>query len=348
MPTKYQLLNQECEAFLKHLSHSLSHQPDVAVLQLVDKYKDKPSGYFYTASASPLLTASVLGRADIVQLIMLSPSNTFGPSAVNNAGSGGTCLLAAAQRGNTEVAEVLLCFGASVDLCGPKPITPLHQASILGNAAMVALLLAHGADVEGSVDAYDTPLHAAASRRHYSNSSSDHVEVARLLLMGGAVVDQQARCLLTPLSRATKNKNCEMMYLLLDWGASSKSASRSLCRTDKKFLAGFIGSRRVAMQGSVLVSALAAVKSAIAVKAVEIVDSDKVVDSGKVVAPVDDDDCCISCMDCPPVMLLLPCGHVIMCKACVEELISYNTHINRDVRCPNCSEPIVSFVEMGL
>jgi len=64
-----------------------------------------------------------------------------------------TPLLAAAQKGYLEMAQVLLESGASVDRPSRDPgTTPLLAASHAGHLEVVELLVAHGADYQRVTD----------------------------------------------------------------------------------------------------------------------------------------------------------------------------------------------------
>ena len=84
-------------------------------------------------------------------------------------------LMAAAQNGDIEAAEILLAAGARVNDTGSDGTHPLAYAIVVGQSAFARFLLEHGADPNGAMDGV-TALHAASgpvdtwlrawSRRH--------------------------------------------------------------------------------------------------------------------------------------------------------------------------------------
>lgn len=296
-------------------SRLLSPLPKIALKQL-HKFSQTRKNL-----TSPLVCATILGRADIARIILLSSGKL-----VNSRSCGNTCIFIAAQYGHVEVAKTLLDFNAAVDFCPTRPVSPLHNAALMGDSAMVELLLSYDACVEGSLRAQDTPLHAATAARYSKFGSDAYVEVARLLMMAGAEVDQQATFKITPLSRATKQKHYSMMALLLDWGACPKLAMHALNRPDISFLQRFVAKRE--RRSCKL-------------------DFKELVEAQVQHVVVDDyDDFCISCIDRPREMLFLPCGHLIMCKECLDEMFSFKLNLDREVCCPFCSEVIQSSVQV--
>ena len=61
-----------------------------------------------------------------------------------------TALLWAAYRSNLPVAKALIAAGANPNAANRYGLTPLLQASRLGDAAMVAFLVQSGADITGT------------------------------------------------------------------------------------------------------------------------------------------------------------------------------------------------------
>ena len=75
--------------------------------------------------------------------------------------SGATLLTVAALMGHTEIAALLIDYGADVDAKGKDGGTPLHAAAFLGRVETVKLLLEKGADVTIRSKVGSTPLDAA-------------------------------------------------------------------------------------------------------------------------------------------------------------------------------------------
>ena len=94
-------------------------------------------------SAKSIIFAARTGDAGKVESIILEA-----PSLINaRDNDGATPLHHAAERGFTNVAQLLLAVDADVNAQKRDGVTPLHVASALGRKAIVALLLANRADV---------------------------------------------------------------------------------------------------------------------------------------------------------------------------------------------------------
>ncbi len=103
-----------------------------------------------------LMWAVAEGHRDIVRALIANgadvrpnPRQAFSP------------LIAAAENGDIETAEVLLAAGAGVDDTGSDGAHPLPYTVIAGQSAFAHFLLERGADPNGAVDGV-TALHAAA------------------------------------------------------------------------------------------------------------------------------------------------------------------------------------------
>lgn len=82
---------------------------------------------------------------------------------------------------NTDIASLLIRFGANIHYRRKHGLTALHEAAAANEVKISKELLAYGADIH-AFDAYDrTPLHNAVSRQYY--------EMSELLLENGAKVD---------------------------------------------------------------------------------------------------------------------------------------------------------------
>ncbi|MCH7825397.1 MAG: ankyrin repeat domain-containing protein, partial [Acidobacteria bacterium] len=138
-------------------------------------------------------------------------------------GDGMTALHWAAERGDTEIAEMLVYAGANAEATTRiGAYTPLHVASRAGNAAVVELLLTYGGspDIPTSTTGA-MPLHLAAA--------SGNVDVVRLLLERGADANaREAEWRQTPLVFAAAQNRAEAIAVLLDAGADPSIASRVL------------------------------------------------------------------------------------------------------------------------
>ncbi len=140
---------------------------------------------------------------------------------VNEAqGDGMTALHFAAQRGDADLASLLLTAGAN-----PRAMTrlgaytPLHLASLAGHARVVAALIAAGASVDVPTATGATPLLLAAR-----SGSTD--TVMRLVENGAAIDAMEAAHGQTALMVAAGLDRADVVKLLLARGANATVASK--------------------------------------------------------------------------------------------------------------------------
>ena len=103
-----------------------------------------------------LMWAVAEGHRDVVRALI-----DVGADVRPNRRQAFSPLIAAAQNGDIETAEMLLAAGAGVDDTGSDGAHPLAYAVIVGQSAFAHFLLERGADPNGAVDGV-TALHAAA------------------------------------------------------------------------------------------------------------------------------------------------------------------------------------------
>ena len=101
----------------------------------------------------------------------------------------------ACDRGNTEIAKLLIEYGADVNAIGIGT-SPLHWACHRGNTEMAKLLIEHGADVNAS-EYGRTQLHRAIDMCER--------EIVKLLIEYGADVNAKDESGWTPLDIAKAN-----------------------------------------------------------------------------------------------------------------------------------------------
>ena len=130
---------------------------------------------------------------------------------------GFTALAVACKEGNLRIVHQLLSAGAHVNLQDKFGDTNLILASKAGHAAIVDLLLRRYADLDTRGKENKTALYNAVEK--------DHVEVVRLLLAAKADVEITADGN-SPLLRAVKNRNPEIVKLLLDKKAKLHHADK--------------------------------------------------------------------------------------------------------------------------
>ncbi len=141
---------------------------------------------------------------------------------VNEAqGDGMTALHWAADRGDTEIAKVLIYAGGNLE-AGTRigRYTPLHIASRKGNGGVVNALLAAKADATAvTVNSGVMPLHLAAA--------SGNVESVTALLEAGAGVNEVERAWgQTPLIFAAAYNRVDVINVLLEAGADYSITAR--------------------------------------------------------------------------------------------------------------------------
>ena len=193
--------------------------------------------------ASPVADAAQRGDKAAVKALLKDGAD------VNAAqGDGMSALHWAADRGDAELAEILLYAGASTSAqTRIGQYTPLHLAGKSGNAAVAAALLKAGADVNArSTNSGVTALHMAAS--------SGNPAVVNLLIDAKAEVNaKENEAGQTPLIFAAGLNRVEAIKALLARGADPSittkvidipkfsALDRAAADLQRKVLEGFVG-----------------------------------------------------------------------------------------------------------
>ncbi len=167
---------------------------------------------------SPVADAAMRGETDLVRSLLSEGAD------VNAAqGDGMTALHWAAERGNAEMAEILIYSGANVHaVTRIGQYTPLHLASGSGSDRIVGILIDAGADVSaGTTNSGATPLHLAAAA---GNPGS----VALLANHGADVNAREGAWQQTPLIFAASLNRVEVIEELLGRGADPSIASEAM------------------------------------------------------------------------------------------------------------------------
>ena len=157
--------------------------------------------------AIALHNASFRGYSDIVQLLL---TNGASIEAVDE--DIDTPLHLAAWNGHIRTVELLLSKGASTKVVNKYKSTPLHGAAWNGHTSTVELLLSKGASVEAVDKGNYTPLSLAAKYGHTST--------VELLLLKGASIEATDIYNSTPLHLAATRSGTSTVELLLSKGAS--------------------------------------------------------------------------------------------------------------------------------
>lgn len=162
-----------------------------------------------TPSTAPVADAAMRGDHDAVRALLKAGADVSTPH-----GDGMTALHWAAERGDAELADMLIYAGANVGaVTRIGQYTPLHLASRSGSAPVTAALLKAGADVTARSNTSGvTPLHLAAA--------SGNREVVSLLLDQHADVNaRESQAGQTPLMFAASQDRVEAIKVLLAHGA---------------------------------------------------------------------------------------------------------------------------------
>jgi len=133
-------------------------------------------GGYPVEGASPLWTASTLGRLEFVKLLVEK-----GADIEHTTDSKSSPLRGAAFDGHCRVCDYLISKGADIDKPNQVGQSPLTIAAAMQKEECVELLITKGADVNHKGHNGDTPLHVSVE--------SGVVEIARLLVEAGAKND---------------------------------------------------------------------------------------------------------------------------------------------------------------
>ncbi|MDE2663331.1 MAG: ankyrin repeat domain-containing protein [Gemmatimonadota bacterium] len=167
------------------------------------------------APDSPVADAAMRGDVETVRELLRQGLD------VNAAqGDGMTALHWAADRGDAEVADMLIYAGADVAaVTRIGKYTPLHLAARRGSAEILASLIAAGSAVTAATDnSGAVPLHLAAA--------AGNPDAIAVLLDAGADPDaQEAAWGQTPLTLAAAANRADAIRILLERGADPDIAS---------------------------------------------------------------------------------------------------------------------------
>lgn len=130
-------------------------------------------GGYPVEGASPLWTASTLGKIDFVKLLVAN-----GADIEHTTDSKSSPLRGAAFDGHCDVCEFLISKGADIDKPNQVGQSPLTIAAAMQKKECVQLLIRKGAGVNHKGHNGDTPLHVCVE--------SGAIEIAKLLVDAGA------------------------------------------------------------------------------------------------------------------------------------------------------------------
>lgn len=130
-------------------------------------------GGYPVEGATPLWTASTLGRIDFVKMLV-----SKGADIEHTTDSKSSPLRGAAFDGHCDVCAFLIDNGADIDKPNQVGQSPLTIAAAMQKKECVQLLIDRGADVNHKGHNGDTPLHVSVE--------SGAVEIAKILVSAGA------------------------------------------------------------------------------------------------------------------------------------------------------------------
>jgi len=164
-----------------------------------------------------LINAAAVGDTSKVLQILNSGVNVNATFARDDSElSGKTALMAASSRGHSDLVQVLIKRGATVDLKHYSGQTALMFAAYSGNESTIRALLEAGADVNATV----VSPHAGEFTPLTITINTDHpqrFEIVRILLAAKAEVNPKGRFIMSPLMHALED--LEMVKLLVAHGA---------------------------------------------------------------------------------------------------------------------------------
>ena len=172
-------------------------------------------------SRTPLHLASQRGHSDIAGLLLKFGADV---DAQDNDTMTPLHLVSHYRMGNdsriTETAQLLLEHGASVHLRNKNGQMPLHAASHHGLSSIVALLLKFGADVDAQDNDTMAPLLLVSRARHHGFDDDLQItQIAQLLMEYGASVHIRNKNGQMPLHTASHHGLSSIVTLLLKFGA---------------------------------------------------------------------------------------------------------------------------------
>jgi ankyrin repeat protein len=193
--------------------------------------------------ASPVADAAMRGDKSAIRDLLKQGADVNGAQ-----GDGMSALHWAAERGDAELAEMLIYAGANIAaVTRIGQYTPLHLAAKSANAPLTKALLKAGADVNArSTNSGASPLHMAAS--------SGSAEIINILLDAKAEINAvEAEAGQTPLIFAAGLNRVDAVKALLARGADASISTkvidipkfnaldRAAADRQRKVIEGFVG-----------------------------------------------------------------------------------------------------------
>jgi quinoprotein dehydrogenase-associated probable ABC transporter substrate-binding protein len=169
---------------------------------------------------TPLANAARQRKDKIAEILLENGANP------NLSSDGTTPLIAAVMRDSVPTIDVLLKHGAKIEEPGPEGYRPLSMAIADSRYDAAKALIEHGADINAaSGEDGLTPLIVAAAQTgpaegaRFVPGSTRPIDIAKMLVDGGANVNAQAKNGMTALMVAATHNSPPMIGLLMDAGA---------------------------------------------------------------------------------------------------------------------------------
>jgi ankyrin repeat protein len=223
--------SRNCDGWTSLMTATVYGHPDIVQLLLRKgaNVESRPK-----EGKTPIMQASARGKLDVVQLLLQN-----GAAVDSRDHDGWTPLTIASKNGQQDVVQLLLQNGASVDSRSIEGWTPLMSASKWGHLDLVQTLLDQGAAVDSNTQEGETALHAA--------SRSGKPKVVRSLIERGANVNSRKNDGSTPCHEASQNGHLDVVSLLIDHGtdvdaqnANSKTPLAMASQNGQLEVSGFL------------------------------------------------------------------------------------------------------------
>ena len=279
--------------------------------------------------------------SDSVLLLTKNGFNNAAKILLKNMDESGSCktddeeiLFLAAEEGQLEVVDVLLRRDGikmnkkyNYDAASDSVATPLIMAATNGHEKVVKLLLERkGVEVNEATTTGVTPLYIAAAL--------GHVKIVELLLQEKDIkINKASNNGVTPLLIASRNGHERVVELLLRKEDIDVNQHSKEGRDTPLSLAAWNGHKNVVklLLENPNIKVNKAAKSghnplqrALSEGHHEIAALLK----SKIKKPLNETEACVVCLNDKPAVVLVPCGHQILCRSCAHEL-----H-NRQRSCP--------------
>ncbi|KAK9744180.1 Ankyrin repeats (3 copies) [Popillia japonica] len=202
----------------------------------------KAGAHIERGASTPLMEAAQEGHMELVKYLLENNADVHAQTQ-----TGDTALTYACENGHTDVADLLLQYGADLDLLlqygadleheSEGGRTPLMKACRAGHLCTVQFLISKGADVRRQTTNNDhTPLSLACA--------GGHLSVVELLLAHRADPNHKLKDNSTMLIEAAKGGHTSVVQLLLDYPHSMMLNQQGpTTATNLSILPGQVGSR---------------------------------------------------------------------------------------------------------